>query len=164
MTIGQRWSLITVLAALLAFGIGAGWQFTRARRLETQLATAQSELSLTRIENMLALATLEAGRGRYDEARQLTSSFFSAFQESTGEWPAAAADQLNGILALRDSTITVLSRSSPDSDAMLERLWNRYRTALAEPVASTPPVTPATPADSPDTAALPPPEPIDTLR
>lgn len=162
MTIGQRWSLITVLAALLAFGIGAGWQFTRARRVETRLATAESELSLTRVENLLALATLEARRGRYEEARQLTSSFFSAFQESTDEWPAAATGELNGILAMRDSSITVLSRSDPESATLLEELWHRYRGALGEPVgAGDDPAPPEMPADSPpglepvDTAAAP---------
>lgn len=158
MTIGQRWSLITVLAALLAFGVGAGWQFARARRLETQLATAQRELSLTRVENQLALATVEARRGHYDEARQLTSSFFSAFQESTDQWPAAAAVELNEILAMRDSSITVLSRSDPESAMLLEDLWRRYRVALGEPVApgDDPAAVDSPPAVAPlDTAAEP---------
>lgn len=168
MTTGQRWTLITLGAALLAFGLGAGWQLLRATRLESSLATSERELELRRIENTLALATLEAQRGRYEDARHLTSSFFSEFQASTEQWPPEARGAFNQILATRDSSITALSRSDPGAAALLEQLWVKYRVALGEPVAADEVPKPAAPAEADSGPALlpldtaPEPVPLDT--
>ncbi|MGH7554982.1 MAG: hypothetical protein ACREMQ_18430 [Longimicrobiales bacterium] len=144
--------LITLVVGLLAFGIGAGWQYVRANRLQSELNTAQRALTLQRLENMLAVAVLEAQHGRHEEARQLASAFFSGLQQDIAQVPDSARQTFNEILQRRDAAITALSRSDPEAGSILAQLFARYRTGLGEPMASTTAAPPATPPAPPDTA------------
>jgi hypothetical protein len=155
MTAGQRWTLVTVGATVLAFGIGAGWQYTRAADARTRLADAESrladserDLAFQRLENTLAAAAMEARRGRHEAARQLSSAFFTSLQSELERAPADAQQALRDILGTRDATITALSRAEPASADQLADLFSRYRVAFGEavaPPAEAPPQLPATP-------------------
>jgi hypothetical protein len=144
--------LIAVVVGLLSFGIGAGWQYIRANRLQSQLDTAQRALTLQRLENTLAAAVLEAQRGRYEEARQLASSFFSGLQQDIAQVPDSARQSFEGILQQRDAAITALSRSDPEAGSLLAQLFGRFRTSLGEPMASTEATPPAPRPEAPDTS------------
>ncbi len=130
MTINTTWSLITLVTAALAFAGGAGWQYLRAERIETQLAAARRQLTFQRLENTLAAASLEAQLGRHESARQLTSTFFSSLQADVDRAPQSARLAFREILAQRDSAITALSRGDPQSGALLIQLLGRYREGL----------------------------------
>jgi hypothetical protein len=136
-----RNGLLVALAIVIAFGIGAGWQFVRASQLggelETtrqQLAATSAELELQKLEATLGAATIEAQRNGYELGRQLASDFFTGLQESVGGAPEAARAPLNEILAQRDEVITALSRSNAEAGSLLARLFIRYRVAMGEQV------------------------------
>jgi hypothetical protein len=77
-----KWPLIALIAAVVGFLIGFGWQFLRARALAGELDLARREATYNGLENTLAAATIEAMRGAYEPARQQASNFFSGLISS----------------------------------------------------------------------------------
>ena len=146
---GLKRVLLIVVAVALAFLLGAGWQFLRATRAERALQGSQRELAVTRLEATLGAAAIEAQRGNYEIARQLTSDFFTRLQGALEQAPSGARDQLRAMNAQRDALITMLSRSDPESGSLLTRLFLQYRVALHGPERASPIAAPA-PATLPD--------------
>lgn len=153
MTERQRWALITAGVAVLAFAIGAGWQYTRAAGFGGQLTDVRRDLTYQRLQSTLGAATIEAQRGNHELARQLVSTFFSGLQDVIGTAPRAAQQSFREILAERDNVITALSRGDPASGSLLAQQFITYRLALGEQIGpqNTRPA-PATPAAAADTA------------
>lgn len=157
--------VLTAGGLVLAFAIGFGWQYTRARELEQELAEAEAqlgearaELTFARLESTLAAGTVQAQRGSFEVARGLASEFYTGLQQSVAEAPAEALAELQAILAQRDAMITALSRADPASGELLAQLLVRYRVALGGAAEATPipaPAQPAAPAGAaaPDTGA-----------
>ncbi len=135
--------LLVAGGVIVAFLVGFGWQFGRAHSLAGQLDQTRRELTFQRMEAMLGAATIEAQRGDFEPARELTSSFFTQLQVAANQAPAAGQPQLQQILALRDQLITELSRSDPGSGAVLAQLFVKYRTAVGENPAAPPGAQPA---------------------
>jgi hypothetical protein len=130
----QRTILIAVAAAIVSFGIGAIWQYTRASAFENRLEQTERDLTFQQLEATLGAATIEAQRGSYEIARQLISDFFGGLQTSYQSADAGRQQPFSEILAQRDAMITSLSRSDPQSGSMLAQLFVRYRLAMGEPV------------------------------
>jgi hypothetical protein len=164
----QRVVLGVVIAAVVAFAIGAGWQFSSARayrgELETtrtQLDTAHYELTFRRLEATLGAATIEAQRGNHESARRLASDFFSSLQTAIPTAPASAQPALQQIQAERDAMITELSRANLESGGLLAATFDRYRVAMGEPVGPIPAPSGQPPAgDTTTPAQTTPPAPI----
>lgn len=147
MTDTQRVVLGAVIAAILGFALGAGWQYSNARSYRGQLETMRVELDSTRheltfqrLEATLGAATIEAQRGNHESARRLASDFFTMLQAEIESAPPQAQPALHSILAQRDVMITELSRASLESGGVLAELFAEYRMAMGDPVG---PVTPA---------------------
>lgn len=130
-----KWPLIALIAAVVGFLIGFGWQFLRANGLAGELEVAQREATFNGLESTLAAATIEAQRGSYELARQHASDFFSGLQASVTDASESATPALQQVLAERDAMITALSRSSPEAASLLAQMFNRYRAALGRPPA-----------------------------
>lgn len=128
MTRGKT-ALLAATGALLAFAIGFGWQFARAERLERELEEARRDLVFEQLESTLGAAAVEAMRGSHETARQLTSEFFTGLQQNVSRVPPDVREEMQAILAQRDSLITALSRSDPQAGDLLARLFVRYRLA-----------------------------------
>ena len=139
-----RKTLAIVGGIVLAFVVGFVVQWIPAHRYKGQLDQVQKELTFQRMEATLGAATIEAQRGGFEPARQLTSDFFTRLQGATQTVPDNEKPPLQEILQARDGVITQLSRSDAQSGAVLANLFVRYRTAVGE--------TPATPAGAPATA------------
>src|SRR5919108_616215 len=122
--------MIVAIAAVAAFLAGMLVQYVRAERLAARLDNAELALALARLEGTLGAATLDAQRGSYETARQLASQFFTGLQRSIGRVPADSHAELGRILAQRDATITMLSRSDPESGNVLSRMFARYRSTV----------------------------------
>jgi hypothetical protein len=120
-----RWLLLAV-GAVFVFIVGLSIPYTRAVRTDARLETTTRALTLDRLENTLAAASLEAREKRYESARQLASQFFSGLERAAGDVPADIREQVRAILAYRDTTITVLSRAAATSADMLDRLLAQY--------------------------------------
>lgn len=133
-----RQTLILAGAVILAFLIGAGWQYMRAESLEDQLAETRHELAFTTLEAQLGAAALEAARGSYEVARQLASSFFDGLQERVAATPDAARLHFTAILDQRDAIITGLSRNEPQSGVQLNDLFIRWKSGMGEMEAAAP--------------------------
>jgi hypothetical protein len=127
-----RSALFIAGAIALGFLIGFGWQFVRAQRLSTELASARQEATLRGLEATLATATVESQRGNYESARILASQFFTGLQTGIADAPGAAQPELSSVLAQRDTTITALSRAAPVSTELLTDQLERYRAAVSE--------------------------------
>lgn len=137
---------LALLAALIAFVAGAGWQYMRAERLDDRLAQVSSEHRGARLEAMLAGAVVEAQQGNAELARQHASAFFTELQQgiaSDDRLPASAGD----ILARRDEIITMLSRSNPEAVDLLNQLYVKFRTEVRRPLVQ--PLPSPTRSDSP---------------
>lgn len=137
MSIRTRNILIVVATLIVAFGVGAAWQFAQANRARADLATIEAqlegvrfELALEQLHSTLALATVAAQLGNYERARQLTSDFFTALQEHSASAPDAAQATFADMLGARDAVITTLSRAEPEAGLDLARMLGRYREAL----------------------------------
>ena len=145
MTDTQRVVLGAIVAAIVGFAIGAGWQYSSARAYRSDLESTRAELDTTRhelqfesLEATLGAATIEAQRGNYESARRLASDFFTDLQSATQVAPAASQPQLTRILEQRDAIITDLSRGNLDSGGVLAELFAQWRTAMGEPVGPIP--------------------------
>ncbi len=136
--------LLIAGGVIVAFLVGFGWQFGRAHSLQGQLDQAQRELTFQRMEATLGAATIEAQRGDFEPARELTSDFFTRLQGAIDQAPAAGQTQLQQILTQRDQVITELSRNDAQSVGVLAGLFVKYRAAVGE--------APGTPAGAPAAA------------
>jgi hypothetical protein len=145
MTDGQKAVLGAAVAAIVAFAIGAGWQYSAARDYRADLEAVRverdsvaSDLTWQSLEATLGAATIEAQRGNHESARRLASDFFTGLQESSAAAPAGAQAALSSILEQRDALITELSRSSLESGGLLAEIFAEYRSALGEPIGPMP--------------------------
>lgn len=147
----QRTILIAAMAAILGFGLGAGWQYAATRGPVGELDVTRQDLAFQKAEATLGAATIEAQRGSHEIARQLASDFFTALQNNIGDAPASQRQAFEEILSQRDAMITALSRGDAQSGSLLAQLFMRYRIAMGEPVGPQGAQTtePTAPSDSP---------------
>jgi hypothetical protein len=133
----QRTILIAAAAAVVAFAIGALWQYASVRSHADRLAATTDALTFQRLEATLGAATIEAQRGSYEISRQLASDFFSGLQAAIGGAAPDRRQAFTEILQQRDAMITALSRYDTQSGALLAQLFTRFRIAMGEPVGPT---------------------------
>ncbi len=132
MTREQKIGMTGAIATVLAFLIGFGWQYTKARSLQQDLDATRIELTFERLEANLAAATIEADRGNFEIARQLSSDFFTQLQADMSRAPEERRAELGRILAQRDAIITAASRSDPQTGSLLSQLYSTYRVAFGD--------------------------------
>jgi hypothetical protein len=129
----RRWIVYAALL-LLAFLLGLVPMWLRARERGRELEAARRELRVSRAQNALANAAVDARRGEYEPARRAASEFFTRLRDEMERGPDSAftRDQVNGLRPLfdaRDDTITLLARGDPASAERLAELYNSYRQA-----------------------------------
>jgi hypothetical protein len=149
---GSRWMLYLGIAIVLVFIAAMVTQYVRTQGVRDELARTRTALGVATSEATLYAAAVHAQQGRYEQARQLASRFFTGLQQRVAEAPPDARGALQAILDRRDATITLLSRADPASAGALARLATDYRTLLhggeaaeASPPAASPIPTPPTP-------------------
>lgn len=128
--------LIYAAVLLIVFLIGFVPMWLKARGSAAELATAQRELSLARLQNTLASATIDARRGEYEPARLAASNFFTSLRveadKATGSILTESQKQnIQALFAGRDEVITLLARSDPASGDRLADLYESYRKAMS---------------------------------
>lgn len=123
---GVLWA---VLAVVVAFLIGFGWQWYEARTVRDDLARTEQDLRVERLRVHLAEAALAANAGDYEEARGLMSDLFTRLQEQEATLSPELSRVANDILARRDEVITGLSRANPEYAGVLYRMVGDFTTA-----------------------------------
>jgi hypothetical protein len=122
--------------ALIAFMIGFLPMWLKARGCASEMAIARRELSLARLQNTLASATIDARRGEYEPARQAASNFFNSLRSEADKSADSALTEsqrqnLQPLFAGRDEVITLLARSDPASADRLSDLYASYRKVMS---------------------------------
>lgn len=124
-----------VLLAVFLLGLVPMW--LKAREWAKERDAAQTTLRVSRLQNTLANAALDARRGDYEPARQATSEFFTTLREEIERgrgsvFTPAQQESLRVLLANRDDTITMLARSDPASVERLADLHASYRQTVGD--------------------------------
>lgn len=127
---------IYVGIALVIFLIGFIPMWLRARENAGQRDAARRELRVSRMQNALASAAVDAARGEYEPARQSASDFFTALREEAdlagneSTLTAAQRDGLRPMLQQRDDLITLIARSDPAVAPRLLDMHAAFRKAV----------------------------------
>jgi hypothetical protein len=129
------YALILVVVFLL--GLVPMWLNARSRARERD--DARRELRLSKAENDLSSAVINARRGEYEPARQATSRFFTSLRDQCdpatepSDLTRANCDAVRPALDQRDEVITLLARSDPASADRLTQLYVLYQNAMSNP-------------------------------
>ena len=127
----QRVGIYAALA-LVAFLIGFVPMWLKARASGNNLAAAERNLTLARLQNALASAALDARRGDYEPARQAASGFYTSLQADIDKGDdstltPAQREAAQKLFAGRDEVITLLARSDPAAADRLSDVYASYR-------------------------------------
>ena len=133
----SRRATIYAVLVLAAFLLGFVPMWLKYRECSATLSETEQQLSLTRRQNTLASAVIDARRGDYEPARQAASDFFTSLRIETdrGNESALSLTQRERVQALfsqRDEIITLLARSDPAAADRLSDLHASYRKIMKE--------------------------------
>ena len=123
-------------AALVIFLAGLVPMWLKASDAASQRDAARRELQLSRMQNMLASAAIDAQRGEYEPARQEASDFYTALREQLDKNGDGATltpqqrDNLQPLLKERDEMITLLARNDPAAAPRLLDAHATFRKAI----------------------------------
>jgi len=128
----MRSFIIYVLLLVLAFLLGIVPMWLASRECSSNLADAERQSSLVRMENSLASAAIDARRGDYETARQAASDFFTFLRTETSNGGVSALSEaeiasLQPLLTRRDEIITLLARGEATTADLLSDLYVSYR-------------------------------------
>lgn len=117
---------------LVVFSLGFIPMWLKARQSASSLAAAERQLSLARIQSLLAAAVIDARRGDYEPARQAASQFFTSLREEADKGDASALTQAQqagtqSLFTRRDEIITLLARGDPAAADRLADVYVAYR-------------------------------------
>lgn len=112
--------------------------WTTARQRAHELAEMQRQLKVSELQNLLALAVIDAGRAEYEPARTSVSDFFRSIRseldnENNSALSQAQRDNIKTLMSQRDEIITLLSRGEAASSDRLSNFYFLYRKALVNP-------------------------------
>jgi hypothetical protein len=121
---------------LVVFLLGFVPMWLRSRTVSSNLVETEHQLILTRLQNNLASAVIDARRGDYEPARQAVSQFFTALRAEIDKGNAsnltqAQRESMQPLFAGRDELITLLARSDPASADRLSDLYVAYRKIMS---------------------------------
>ena len=127
----QRY-IIYAAVLLVVFLLGLVPMWLKARTAANSLAETEHQLVLSKMQNDLASAVIDARRGDYEPARQAVSRFFTSLRTEidkgdSSNYTEAQRNSLQPLFAGRDELITLLARSDPASADRLSDLFLAYR-------------------------------------
>ena len=117
---------------LIVFLLGLIPMWLKSRTVASNLAEAERQLVLCKVQNDLASAVIDARRGDYEPARQAVSRFFTSLRAdmdkgNSSSYTEAQRNSLQPLFAGRDELITLLARNDPASADRLSDLFVAYR-------------------------------------
>jgi hypothetical protein len=143
-TISHRvspWRRVAIYALILVvvFLLGLVPMWLTARNRAKERDEAKRELRLSKTENDLGAAVINARRGEYELARQAISRVFTSLQAqcdvstAPSDLSRAQCEALRPALGQRDELITFLARSDPASADRLTQMYVSYTKAMSAP-------------------------------
>ena len=121
---------------LIVFLLGLVPMWIKGRTATSNLAEAEHQLALSRAQNDLSSAVIDARRGDYEPARQALSRFFTAIRADvdkagSSNYTEAQRQKLQPVFTGRDELITLLARSDPAAADRLTDLFVSYRKIMS---------------------------------
>jgi biopolymer transport protein ExbB/TolQ len=121
---------------LVVFLLGFVPMWLKARTASSSLVEAEHQLSLVRMQNLLASAVIDARRADYEPARQAASQFFTSLRAEIDKGDASnftksQRESMQASFAGRDEIITLLARSDPASADRLSDVYVAYRKIMS---------------------------------
>lgn len=128
----MRRYIIYAVVLLVVFLLGLVPMWLKARTAASTLAETEHQLVLSKMQNDIASAVIDARRGDYEPARQALSRFFTSLRAETDKADSsnlteAQRTSLQPLFAGRDELITLLARSDPAAADRLSDLFLAYR-------------------------------------
>lgn len=129
---GMQRYIIYAVVLLVVFLLGFIPMWLRARTAASSLAETERQLTLSKMQNDLAAAVIDARRGDYEPARQALSRFFTSLSVErdkgvSSSYTEAQRNSMQPLFAGRDELITLLARNDPASADRLSDLFVAYR-------------------------------------
>ena len=128
---------ISALIIVVAFLLGLVPMWLSSRKCTNELDQVKRDLRLSKMENDLSSAAINARRGEYELARQASSRVFTSLgaqcDSLAADLTASQCESLRPALAQRDELITLLARSDPASADRLTNLYVAYEKAMSVP-------------------------------
>lgn len=120
---------LTLSIGFFLLGFTPMW-FKTSQAIE-QRDAAQNGVRLAHLRNTLGAALIDAERGQYEPARQLTSDFYTNLRvqldnENGFVFTISQRAKLRPLLSERDEIITLLSRRDPAAADRLFALYSTY--------------------------------------
>ena len=127
----MRWIGICAILSIAGFLIGFIPMWLQVRQSSSSLSAAEHELSMSRTQNALASAAIDARKGNYETARVAASDFFTALRTETDKgdsstFSPAQREGMQPLLTQRDEIITLLARGDAASADKLTALYGEY--------------------------------------
>jgi hypothetical protein len=131
----RRWG-IRVMALFAAFLLGFVPMWLSSRGVTKNLDQAKVELRRHQLENSLAIAVIEARRGKYEIARQNASNFFGEVRNELDNSDSVIFNtqertKISEMYSVRDEIITLLSRGDSAGAERLNDFYFNYRDIVA---------------------------------
>lgn len=128
---------------LIVFLLGFVPMWLQKREAANLQKATQRQLDRTEIKGLLTTAIVEARRGEYESARQMTSDFYTRLRAQIDDtngvtYSSDERGKLNAVFADRDATITMLAQRDPASSEKLTQMYIAYQTAVGQPPTQTP--------------------------
>ena len=126
-----------ILLVVFLLGLVPMWLTARSRARERD--DAQRELRVSKVENDLSSAVINARSGEYEPARQSASRFFTSLgtqcdaSTTPSDLTRDHCEVLRPALAQRDEVITLLARSDPAAADRLTSIYGLYTKAMSTP-------------------------------
>lgn len=124
---------LAVIVGVFLIGFVPMWMIAKGR--ESERDTALRDLRLSRIQNSLATAAIDARRGEYEPARVAARDFYTNLRaELDRESESALTSQqratVQPLFTDRDEVITLLARSDPSAADRLTSLYVTFSRAI----------------------------------
>ena len=130
---------IYALIVVVVFLLGLVPMWLSSRTCAKERDEAQRELRLSKLENDLSAAVINARRGEYELARQASSRLFTSLgaqcdaSAAQSDLTRPQCETLRPALAQRDELITLLARNDPASADRLTDTYVSFQKAMSAP-------------------------------
>ena len=126
-----------MVLALGFFLLGAVPMWLRARENVAERTVIRRELGLSRMENTLSEAVIDARNGEYEPARQTAGDFFTLLQNQmdrdvNSPLSTPQRETLAPLLSQRDDIIKSLATNDPAAADRLSNLYFSYRKIMGD--------------------------------
>jgi hypothetical protein len=123
-------AIVVIILLIVAFLAGFVPQYTRVKRLESDLSAARRENALAQLRDLAGLAFVQASQKNYGLAAGTSKQFFKAAHDVVNRAPDSNGRKaLEDLLAPEDKITAELAKGDPEALGDLEILFEKTHQA-----------------------------------